>query len=400
MDRPARLARIRRVTAFVLGLTILISTSASQVVALLAVALVLIERKPHEHWQEIRGNPVVWASLALFFWLGVSMAYSVAPRSEMFHVWLKYRELLLLPFFLLLCRDGQAARAGLYGFLASVALIVVLGIYERLFHTYIMFSDRTAAGVFGSYIIEGVMVSLAAYHLSVAAMLDPRRRLYWALGAGLAIVYVLFCTLGRTGYIVVFALALLLLFQTAPRRWLLPGLVIIGLVTGGIFLASPDVSERISGAIAGVEGSHANGSANSAGVRMQFYRGSLEVFALHPIFGTGTGSFERVYNAHAAAENLAPTTNPHNEYLMIGVQTGIVGLALLLALLGALWVSAARLPLADALRGRAVTLALAVSCLFNSSLLDHVDGQSFAFQIGLFYFGISRREDQRHHHDV
>jgi len=71
MDRQARLARLRCVIAFVLGFTILISTSVSQVIALIAVALVLIERKPQEHWQQIRGNPVVWASLALFLWLGI-----------------------------------------------------------------------------------------------------------------------------------------------------------------------------------------------------------------------------------------------------------------------------------------------------------------------------------------
>ena len=130
------------------------------------------------------------------------------------------------------------------------------------------------------------------------------------------------------------------------------------------------------------------------------YRGSLAVIERHLIFGTGTGSFKRVYNDYAAVENLARTTNPHSEYLMIGVQTGIVGVGALLALLGALWFHAARLPPADAWRGRAVTLALAVSCLFNSSLLDHVDGQSFAFQIGLFYMGTRGREDQRHHHDL
>ena len=45
MDRPARLARLRCVIAFVLGLTILISTSVSQVIALIAVALVLAPRR-------------------------------------------------------------------------------------------------------------------------------------------------------------------------------------------------------------------------------------------------------------------------------------------------------------------------------------------------------------------
>ena len=400
MDRAARLARLRAIAAFLVGFTILVSTTISEIVTVLAFVVLLIEWQLRENWQRIRGNPVVWASLGLSFLLVFCVFYSVAPLPEAARVWLKYRELLYLPLFLLLCRDRPAARAGLFGFLASVALIFVLGVYHWLFPLHEPPSHFDRSGVFGSYIIQSVMMGLAAYHLAVNAILNSRWRKCWAFAAALALFYVLYVSLGRTGYVVALALALLLLFQTATRKWLLPGIVLITLIGGSVFVVSSGLGNRMSSIVAGVEGSDENAAATSTGLRMQFYRGSLAVIGRHPIFGTGTGSFKRAYSDLAAVEKLAPTANPHNEYLMIGVQTGIVGVAALLALFGALWFGAARLPPAEAWRGRAVTLALAISCLFNSSLLDHVDGQSFAFQIGLFYSGIRGREDQRHHHDL
>jgi len=400
MDRAVRLARLRAIWAFLIGLTIPISTSVSEIVTGLAFLVLLIEWQPRENWRRVRGNPVVWASLGLFFLLGLCMLYSVAPLPEAAHTWLKYRELLYLSLFLLLCRDHPAARAGLLGFLAAAASIFVLGVYQWLSFVFLARPHFSNGSVFGSYITEGVMVALAAYYLAVEAILDSRWRKFAAVAAALALFYVLFVSPGRTGYVVAFALALLLLFQTAPRKWLLPGLVLVVLATGSLFFISPELGYRMSGITASLQGPQDDPASVSAGARLRFYRGALVVIGRHPIFGTGTGSFNRVYNDRAAAENQALTANPHNEYLMIGVQTGIVGVAALLALLGALWFHAARLPLADAWRGRAVTLALAIGCLFNSMLLDHVDGQSFAFQIGLFYFGARGREDQRHHHDL
>jgi O-antigen ligase len=405
LHRAARLARLRVVGAFLVGLTIPISTTISEIVTGAAFLVLLIEWQPRENWQRIRANPVVWASLGLYILLGLCMLYSVAPLPEAARVWLKYRELVYLPLFLLLCRDQPAARAGLFGFLSAMAAIFLLGVYHWLSYMHRPLSPFAYGGVFGSYITEGIMMALAAYYLAVAAILEPRWRKFSALAAGLALFYVLFVSIGRTGYVVALGLALLLVFRAASRKWRLPGVLLIVMAFGSVLLISPDLAQRMSGVVLGIEGSQ-NGAAansagaNSAGARMRFYRGALVVIARHPIFGTGTGSFNRVYNDQAAVQNLALTTNPHNEYLMIGVQTGILGVAALLVLLGALWSHAARLPVGDAWRGRGVALALAISCLFNSSLLDHVDGQSFAFQIGLFYFGTRGREDQRHHHDL
>ncbi len=400
MDRAARFARLRAIAAFLIGFTIPVSTSISEIVTVIAFALLVIEGEWRRNWRQIVGIPVVRASLALFLLLGLAMFYSAAPLSEAAHFWFKYRELLYLPLFLLLCRDGAAAQYGLWGVYGVVASMVALGSIQWLFHITLAPSPFGPGSVYGSYIIEGVMTALAAHYLALEAIMDPPRRIFLAVAAALALFFVLCISPGRTGIVTAFALALLLLFQTASRKHLLPGLLLIALVGGSAFMLSPEFHERVSGTVTGLQGSQENGAAISTGARMEFLRGSLAMIERRPIFGSGTGSFALEYKDEAQRQRLGLTSNPHNQYLLIGVETGLVGVAALLALLGTLWLSAARLPPADAMRGRAVTLALVISCLFNSSLLDHVDGQALFFQIGLFYFGVRGREDQRHRHDV
>src|ERR1700674_1691250 len=220
LDRAARLARLRVIGAFLIGLTIPISTTISEIVTGLAFLVLLIEWQPRENWQRIRHNPVVWASLGLFLLLGLCMFYSVAPLPEAAHIWLKYRELAYLPLFLLLCRDQPAARAGLMGFFAAMVAIFLLGVYRWLPFMREQPSYFDYTGAFGSYITEGIMMALAAYYLAVEAIREPRWRKYAALAAGLALFYDLFVNIGRTGYVVAFALAVLLLFQAVSRKWL------------------------------------------------------------------------------------------------------------------------------------------------------------------------------------
>src|SRR5262249_32813567 len=135
-------------------------------------------------------------------------------------------------------------------------------------------------------------------------------------------------------------------------------------------------------------------AASSANTRLEFLRLGTEAFLSHPLLGTGTGSFARTYGALAAAHHTLPTTNPHNEYILIGVQTGAVGRAALIIFFLVLWRRAGSLPLWEARQARVLVLCFAVACLFNSLLMDHKDGHSFAFLVSLFFSGAPRREDR------
>ena len=139
---------------------------------------------------------------------------------------------------------------------------------------------------------------------------------------------------------------------------------------------------------------------SSANSRLEFLRLGAQAFLQHPILGTGTGSFERTYAVLAAEHHTLPTTNPHNEFVLIAVQTGAIGLAALLVFFVVLWQQSRTLPIWEARQAQVLVLSFAVACLFNSLLMDHKDGHTFAFLVSLFFSGAYLREDQRRHHDL
>jgi O-antigen ligase len=123
-------------------------------------------------------------------------------------------------------------------------------------------------------------------------------------------------------------------------------------------------------------------------MRMEFYRSSVNIIREHPLFGAGTGSFPAAYAAAVAGKQMGGTVNPHNEYLLIATQLGMIGLACLLFLFYTQWRLAARLePLYRDL-ARGIVLVFVVGCLFNSLLLDHTEGLLFAWATGLLFAGL------------
>ena len=151
-----------------------------------------------------------------------------------------------------------------------------------MFHIFLTPSPFGRGSIFGSYIVEGVMTALAAYYLALEAIANPRRRIWWVLAAAAALFFVLCISPGRTGIVVALALAVLLLFQTASRRLIAPGLLLIILVIGGVFWLSPEFNERVSGIVTGIQGSQSNSAATSTGIRMQFYTGHIDKFLSQP----------------------------------------------------------------------------------------------------------------------
>lgn len=127
----------------------------------------------------------------------------------------------------------------------------------------------------------------------------------------------------------------------------------------------------------------------STGDRLDFYYNTLQIVQQHPVFGVGTGGFPAAFAQQVQGKDVAQTRNPHNEYLMITAQAGVIGLALLLYFFYTQWRCAALLNTPfeqDAVRG--LVLAYMANCAFNSALLDHSDGLFFAFMTSVLFAGL------------
>ena len=162
-----------------------------------------------------------------------------------------------------------------------------------------------------------------------------------------------------------------------------------------IYQASPVLHKRVDLAISESEAwQPAVHDGTSTGDRLEFYYYSLQLIKEHPLLGVGTGGFAEAYAQYRPGREVP---NPHNEYLLITAQTGVLGLVLLLYLFYVQWNTSARLLRTferDAACG--LVLTIAITALFNSPLHDHTEGLFFAFASAVLFSGLGAGRDVRH----
>ncbi|HXU93885.1 MAG TPA: O-antigen ligase family protein [Gallionella sp.] len=364
-------------------------------------------------WRLAVHHPVARAAWLLFLALALAMSWGATPLREAAGILGKYIDLAFIPLFMLMLAGGGARRWAQHAFLAAMGLTLSLSFLVGLKilplgHWMSEFSSIDNPVIFHSHITQNNMMAFAAFLalLNAREAVSLRVRLAWGAFVLLAVTNVLFMVQGRTGYGIMLVLLGWFAWATLARRaaergrewgWrqgAAVGLTCVILAVSA-YLASPRLHERVSLIAAEYQAWQKDRSdaGSSTGQRLNFYSNTLQIVADHPLLGVGTGGFPAAYAQQTQGMEVMKTHNPHNEYLMIAVQTGVVGLALLLYLFYTQWRYAPLLPSAfeqDAARG--LVLAYALNCGLNSSLLDHADGLFFAFMTAVLFAGMKREK--------
>ena len=110
-----------------------------------------------------------------------------------------------------------------------------------------------------------------------------------------------------------------------------------------------------------------------------------------PVLGHGVGSFEAQIKKQIAsnpeATQKVTTLNPHNDFILFGAQTGLIGLSLLLVLLWRIYRHSGELPQPQSLLIRGLIVIYAAGALFNSYLLDFTEGTVFVLTLSALLAG-------------
>ena len=156
----------------------------------------------------------------------------------------------------------------------------------------------------------------------------------------------------------------------------------IVLFTGLLVLAyqtSDNFSERVKEAVSEISNYKPGQSRTSIGQRFDWWTVSVRLMKEKPLFGHGTGSYESAHRKAIRNSRIAPTDNPHNEYLFIGVQFGAVGLALFCLVIILQLQEAKGLGKKDRQLLHGVLLALLAGSIMNSLLFDSQQGHFYLF---------------------
>tara|TARA_B100000795_G_scaffold270020_1_gene261949 strand:- start:22154 stop:23293 length:1140 start_codon:yes stop_codon:yes gene_type:complete len=140
----------------------------------------------------------------------------------------------------------------------------------------------------------------------------------------------MFITGGRAGQVMFFAMLAIIIFQYFRNEWL-KAIAIILIATSTIFFTAYQSStifhNRVHETISSIENYESN-KGTSLGIRIAMTLNSWEVIIKNPILGVGTGDFPLEYKKvnQKNTPELPNATNPHNMYVLILMQLGIIGL--------------------------------------------------------------------------
>lgn len=345
-------------------------------------------------------SPVILLTLVL---MAVSGLWSTGTTDEALLAIVKHGKLALIPIVLSLTRSRREA-------LVAVAFFVGGQVFS-LSSTWLMFMgiavpwatskemgicEICSFAVFSSYLDQSIMTAVLAavcWHLRCYA--GTRWRTPLALTtAGLALVCVFFIFQGRTGHLVAIALMTLAIVWEFPTRYRFQLVLIPLLLTAVLAASSGKVSHgltEIGNSIESFNQSGPTSSSSSSSIRIDLWHRSLQSLAASPWHGTGVGSWEREFKRQETihAQVPAPSSanvqhhNPHQEYLLWGVELGVPGIALLCAVLLALYRDSLRLETPARRAMQSVLLALTIACLFNCTLYDSLIGDFFCIALAL-----------------
>ena len=371
-----------------LGGSIPISVALDNILMSIIVLSWLLCGEWAEKFRDIRGNAVSIAALVLFGMLCLGAVYPTAHPG----VLLKYIDLLLIPAFICFFQEESTRRRALQAFcLAAVASIGVSYLAHFNLLTFFEYLPRTSENPTGfkNSITHSIIVSLAAYIFALMAADEqtPSRRFVYIVLSAIAAHNVIFMVFGRTGYVAIAAMFAYLAIARLDRRRLVQAMLAMVVVFITAYGASVTFHQRIDAAVSETENWRSGDpSATSVGLRLEWYTKSLAIIRDRPLSGFGTGAFPDVYARAVEGSNMIATTNPHNEYLLMMIQLGVIGLVCLLYLFWQEWRSAAQLasPLHRYL-ARGLVLTFVSGCLFNSLLIDHTEGLLFAWMTGLLF---------------
>ena len=358
------------------------------------LATLLFDSQARSTYKSVLNAHTPVAILIVLLSFAASLLWTLAPQADALGSMAKYGKLLLVVLILYLIRDRREASQALFAFVGAQVFLLISS-WLLFFQIPVPWATSNMAlthyAVFSSYLDQGIISAVLAamcWHL--------RSLMPWRFGEHLAVFItllalsnVLFVLSGRTGHVVAIALLSLAIMWELPKKYRIAVVALPFLLAVLLFVSSSKVRDRLTLVIAEVQAySSQTTTSTSSGIRLGLWHSAVDIIAQHPFGGAGVGSWSTEHNRLQRTQNPAHIDiqgngNPHQEYLLWGVQLGIPGVLLFVGLMVAIWRDALQMDELYARATQTVLAALAVACLFNSSIYDALIGDFFCVAIGL-----------------
>ncbi|MCU7843667.1 MAG: O-antigen ligase family protein [Candidatus Thiodiazotropha sp. (ex Monitilora ramsayi)] len=263
------------------------------------------------------------------------------------------------------------------GIASYVTYFLDIGVYKYL--PGIIIRNHAAQGMFFS------VAAFAAIMLLMSKACHSKGSQYILLFcATILFCNVIFVTPGRSGYLALLVLIAVAVFYffNGWRKWLL--LLSVPSMAVALLMVSPVANQRINQAIDEVMTYQTASGYSSLGARMVMLENTKNLVIDRPLLGYGTGGFEKAYSSQLDDEvgwrNFS-TGDPHNQFLKIIVEHGIIGLMVFVGFIAAFFMQKIDQPWR--VIGGGVLLAWCATSMFSSHFSTFSEGRFILLWMGM-----------------
>jgi O-antigen ligase len=356
----------------------------------LALLLALASAPLRARLSLVARQPLGQAALTLLAVMTLAMAWAQAPWLARFEVWWNWRTLLLS---VLAAADfgyERWKRRFCLSLVAAASAGALVSIAMAWMHR--PFGANEPGVLFRNHVTQSMVLAVAVV-LAVVLASQRERPIRWraclAAAGLLCLGDLVFVTSGRSGQVALLIAALggALMLLKGRRRAL--ALLSVPLLAAALTMASPMLQHRFWLVVKEAPSLDCAGTENSTGLRLLLWRTTGDLILEHPWFGYGVGGFTPAFEgrvrSHLQGNDFVgwcarPVHDPHNQFLRVTVEAGVLGLAALFGLIA----GAARQQASQPYRACALALLAAwcVTSLFNSHFQTFNEGHLIALLLG------------------
>lgn len=318
-----------------------VSTTLNALFIVASFVCLLGERFQSQIRELLQLSVIRW-SLALLVILFIGIFYSSAPSHDAWHAFKKYGHRLFA--FMVLAPLFRLPRARQYLYITMIVATIIYSLLDTLDVLHVLSIEaifHKAKNEFLSEIPFSIYVACTTLLTLYLYANDRARHPKWLAALAYQCFYLFFINQQRTGMVVFIAMLFLYICRNLTFRqslkFIVPGLL-ISLV---IAISSPAIQNRINESMQDIEDYKKGEVHTSLGLRYEFIRYSLLIIKQQPLFGFGTGSFPTEYAKTGgpliSEEADTRLGDPHNSFLHIWIQVGVIGLIIFIGWLVSQW---------------------------------------------------------------
>ncbi len=334
-------------------------------------------------------QPLGKAAMIFLAILMLATLWSTAPFAVALKAWTGWRTLMLL-FIALAIFDTRRAKivfAGTFVIVAGAAAVASFFAFD--FGAAQATSDVKGGIVLRNHVTQSMALTVGASLALVLFATHARRGSWqqwaWGAAAALMVTNVVFISYARSGYVLLAITAIAVVFGLWRGRERAIALAILVVLTAGAIQFSPLIKPRFAIAVQEVTQTASATVITPMGIRVMMWNTGAAIVRESPLIGHGVGSFpeayRRVVTQRYTGWKATLTADPHNQYLLILAETGLLGLAAFAWFL----FSALRQPVRGPFRliGIALLLSWCVTSLFSSHFYAFNEGHMIAIMLGV-----------------